>query len=142
MTTFNQRWTPPPKLRDLPPPDQPPAPALTRGSYASATLVAAPKAPAPVRDSAYRRLVASLPCFECCIVGFSQCAHPNTGKAKGKKQSDDLCFPLCCDRPGVKGCHSKFDQYELVPRGAMFEYETRALAWTLAALKQREEQTT
>ena len=37
-----------------------------------------------------------------------------------------MTFPLCCDRPGVRGCHSKFDQ------GAMFDKAARQLiepAW-------------
>lgn len=94
------------------------------------SVVAVPKEPAPVRDEAYRRWVATLPCYECRIHGYSQCAHPNSGKAKGKKLSDAECFPMCCDRPGVVGCHVKFDRYELVPRAEMPAYEQRAAAWT------------
>jgi hypothetical protein len=99
-------------------------------SYSGTTGAAVPKAPAPVRDESHRRWVASLPCYECRIHGYSQCAHPNSGKAKGKKLSDEGCFPMCCDRPGVKGCHSRFDQYEIVSRADMPEYERRALEWT------------
>jgi len=105
-------------------------PHTPRGTYSGGTTAPQPKAPAPVRDEAYRRWVASLPCFECRIAGYSNAAHPNSGKAKGVKLSDAACFPLCVDRPGVKGCHPKFDQYELVPRAAMPEYESRALGWT------------
>jgi hypothetical protein len=102
------------------------------GVYARSPNMGNPisKAPAPVRDESYRRWVASLPCYECRIHGYSQCAHPNSGKAKGKKLSDDGCFPLCCDRPGIVGCHPKFDRYELVSRADMPEYERRALEWT------------
>ena len=100
------------------------------GVYSGTTAGPAPKAPEPVRDEDYRRWVASLPCYECRIHGYSQCAHPNSGKAKGKKQSDAGCFPMCCDRPGVKGCHSRFDQYEIVSRAEMPQYERAALAWT------------
>ncbi|RYF59453.1 MAG: hypothetical protein EOO27_09190 [Comamonadaceae bacterium] len=80
----------------------------------------------PVRSEAYRRLVAALPCMNCRIVGYSQAAHPNTGKGQGTKTDDRLCFPLCTDRPGTRGCHSMFDQ------GAMFSREGRRLieqAW-------------
>ncbi len=74
---------------------------------------------APVRSEPYRRAVASLPCKVCGIEGHSQAAHPNTGKGAGIKTTDFDCFPLCADRPGVRGCHSQFDQ------GAMFDKETR-----------------
>ena len=66
----------------------------------------------PVRSEAYRRAVASLPCFGCGIQGHSQAAHlPPDGK--GLKQCDLLTFPLCCARVGVPGCHQDFDQYRL-----------------------------
>lgn len=73
----------------------------------------------PVRDEAYRRLVAALPCIRCGIQGYSQAAHPNTGKGAGTKADDRDCFPLCADRPGMRGCHSLFDQ------GAAFTKDER-----------------
>ena len=91
---------------------------------------AAAKGPEPVRDESYRRWVASLPCYECRIEGYSNAAHPNSGKAKGVKLTDEGCFPLCVDRPEVKGCHPKFDQYEIVSAEEMPEYERAALEWT------------
>lgn len=99
-------------------------------SFSGGTTGPAPKDPEPVRDEEYRRWVASLPCYECRIHGYSQAAHPNSGKAKGKKLSDAECFPMCCDRPGVKGCHSRFDQYEIVSREEMPQYERAAALWT------------
>ena len=72
-----------------------------------------------VESESYRRLVAKLPCINCCVVGYSQAAHPNTGKGAGMKTDDRDCFPLCADRPGVRGCHSRFDQ------GALFTKEER-----------------
>ncbi|MDD0837891.1 hypothetical protein PSQ40_04835 [Curvibacter sp. HBC61] len=74
----------------------------------------APKDPAPVRSEPYRRLVAKLPCKFCGIDGYSQAAHPNTGKGAGTKTDDRLCFPLCADRPGQRGCHSYLDQGALL----------------------------
>lgn len=72
---------------------------------------------APVRNEAYRRLVASLPCIACGIHGYSQAAHlPPDGK--GIKQGDDLIFPLCCVRVGVPGCHQDFDHYRMFPKAA------------------------
>ena len=76
----------------------------------------------PLRSEPYRRLVASLPCICCGIGGSSQAAHPNSAKGMGTKADDRLCFPLCADRPGVRGCHSKFDQ------GAMLTKEERKAA--------------
>jgi hypothetical protein len=129
--TFARTWTPPAKLRDREPP------AVVQrveraGVYSLADTRAQPvlKDAEPVRDEDYRRWVASLPCYECRIQDFSQCAHPNSGKAKGRKNSDDGCFPMCCDRPGIVGCHSRFDRYELVSRADMPEYERRAAQWT------------
>lgn len=72
----------------------------------------------PVRSEPYRRLVALLPCKLCGIDGFSQAAHPNTGKSMGAKTDDRLCFALCCDRVGVQGCHAQFDQGALLSKDA------------------------
>ena len=71
-----------------------------------------------VVSEAYRRLVAGLPCKVCGIQGYSQAAHPNTNKGAGIKTDDRLCFALCCDRPGVQGCHPKFDQHALYSKAA------------------------
>ena len=84
---------------------------------------AVPKAK-PWRSEAYRRAVASLPCICCGIAGYSQAAHANTGKGAGTKTHDYMTFPLCCDRPGTRGCHSKFDQ------GGMFDKAARQLMET------------
>lgn len=65
------------------------------------------------RNEQHRRNVAALPCAVCRIEGFSQAAHVNAsvaGKGLGMKAPDVLTFPLCCDRPGVRGCHSLHDQ--------------------------------
>ena len=70
----------------------------------SSTTAAAPipKA-APVRSEAYRRAVASLPCINCKVPGYSQCAHSNSGKGAGIKASDLDSFPLCTVHPGADG---------------------------------------
>jgi hypothetical protein len=60
----------------------------------------------------YKR-VAELPCAECGIVGYSQCAHSNRyedGKGLGIKAHYLATFPLCATRPGEIGCHAKHDQ--------------------------------
>ena len=74
---------------------------------------------APVRSEALRRAVASLPCINCGVLGYSQCAHANTGKGASIKACDLQSFPLCTVHPGpdgtlVQGCHERFDQ------GALF----------------------
>lgn len=109
-------------------------PARSAPSRATRTAVMADcsAAAAPVekldtmRSEAYRRLVAAMPCKHCGVWGHSQAAHPNTGKGAGLKTDDRECFALCADRPGVPGCHPKFDQ------GALFSKLTRRLieaAW-------------
>lgn len=106
-------------------PPRAPVPAYTLARPSRTAEVTAPAAPIvkqqPVRSERYRRLVAAMPCIHCGIDGHSQAAHPNTGKGAGMKTDDRLCFPLCADRPSVRGCHSLFDQ------GAMFTREERRL---------------
>ena len=100
------------------------------------TVVATPKAPAPVRSRPHRMAVASLPCFHCRREGCSQAAHPNSGKAKGRKASDLDCFPMCSVAGG--DCHARFDQYRIVAKGAeMQAYEREAKAWTVRELLRR-----
>lgn len=104
-----------------------PSMSLHRGTYAGQTTGQAVEKDNSVQHEGYRRLVALLPCKACGIGFLSQCAHPNTGKAAGKKLIDDrLCFPLCADSPGRRGCHPRFDQ------GALYDKRTRRLlepAW-------------
>lgn len=94
-----------------------------------------PKGPKPLRSRAYREAVASLECYHCRLHGHSQAAHPNTGKTKGVKACDSLCFPMCC----VSGNdhHAQFDQYRLVPREDMAAFEEAAHRWTVATLLAR-----
>jgi len=68
---------------------------------------------APAHEEAHCRAVAALPCANCGIQGYSQCAHSNRkqdGKGMGKKAHYLATFPLCCTRPGVVGCHVEHDQ--------------------------------
>lgn len=89
-----------------------------------ATTAAAPipKA-APVRSEALRRAVASLPCVICGMPGYSQAAHGSEGKGMGIKACDLTLFPACCDRPGVRGCHSLLDQGALFTKAVRRELE-------------------
>lgn len=79
-----------------------------RGSYGPAELKAAPKRE-PIRDEAYRRWVASLPCIQCGAEGRSQAAHPNFGKGMSQKTDDTDCFPLCAPTVNWMGCHMAHD---------------------------------
>jgi hypothetical protein len=63
-----------------------------------------------LRSETHRKNVAALACAKCGIEKFSQAAHPNFDKGGAMKTCDSLTFPLCCDRPGVRGCHSMHDQ--------------------------------
>jgi hypothetical protein len=87
------------------------------------------------RHEKYLRAVAALPCVHCGLEGSSQAAHANTGKAMGKKLVSDFdTFPLCADRPGVRGCHSRFDQGALFTKYERREIEQRWISWTRQAL--------
>lgn len=90
----------------------------------SGPVTAIPKESA-IRSEAYRRAVAELPCCLCGVHGHSQAAHPNTGKGYGIKTDDRLCFPLCADRPGVEGCHTRFDQHALFDRDTRRDLEKK-----------------
>ena len=79
---------------------------------------------APVRSEAYRRIVSSLPCCICGVPGYSQAAHGSDGKGMGIKACDlKTLFPACCDRPGVRGCHSRLDQGALFSKAARHALE-------------------
>lgn len=111
---------------------RPRAPAVAVAGPARAT-VAVPKM-RPGRDEAHRRAVAALPCVVCGIHGYSQAAHPNTGKGAGIKADDRECFPLCADRPLIRGCHSAFDQGAMFPKAERRSAETRWIEQTRRAL--------
>ena len=108
-------------------------PTVTPGAFrVPVPLASAPAArvekSAPVRSEAYRRAVASLPCINCGVPGYSQCAHSNSGKGAGIKASDLDSFPLCTVHPGadgklVQGCHENFDQGALFTKAARRELE-------------------
>lgn len=106
-------------------------PSPVRGGVSipcSTVLRANPKQNA-IESEPYRRLVAVLPCAYCGIAELSQAAHPPpTGK--GIKEDDRECFPMCCTRPGIPGCHVLFDQMKLMPRSAMRDFAARAGADT------------
>ena len=93
------------------------------GPVASAPAARVEKS-APVRSEALRRAVASLPCVICGMPGYSQAAHGSEGKGMGIKACDLLTlFPACCDRPGVRGCHSQLDQGALFTKAVRRELE-------------------
>ena len=88
-----------------------------------------------LRSEAYRRAVAGLPCVICGIDGHSQAAHINTGKGMALKECDSQLFPACCDRPGVRGCHSKIDQGALFSKAVRRELEPAWVADTRRKLE-------
>ena len=95
-----------------PAPPAPVRPLVRRPSYACNDVTLTIQKDNPLEHEGYRRLVASLPCIRCGIVGWSQCAHgPILGKSI--KCDDRFSMPLCADRPLVVGCHTLYDQYRL-----------------------------
>ena len=90
-----------------------------------------------MRSEKYRRAVADLPCVQCGIEGYTQAAHSNqitNGKGMGLKADDRAIFPLCADRPGVRGCHSLYDQGALYSKAERPAVEARWISWTRAAV--------
>ena len=103
-------------------------PSVTPGAFRAPEPVASAPAArveksAPVRNEAYRRLVAAMPCVICGMVGYGQAAHGSAGKGMGIKASDLELFCLCADRPGVRGCHSLLDQGALFTKAVRRELE-------------------
>ena len=103
-------------------------PTVTPGAFRASELVSSEPAAkveksAPVRSEALRRAVASLPCVICGMPGYSQAAHGSEGKGMGIKACDLTLFPACCDRPGVRGCHSLLDQGALFTKAVRRERE-------------------
>lgn len=92
-----------------------------------------PKA-SPVRDEAYRRRVAALPCAHCGKHGPSQCAHGDEGKGMGIKACDLTCWPACADSPGRRGCHSLIGASGMFSREQRRTLETQYAAATRKAL--------
>ena len=77
----------------------------------------------PVRNEAYRRAVASLPCVICGIAGQSQAAHGSGAgtaacKGMGLKSCDLTCFPACALR-----CHPALDQGALFSKAVRHQLE-------------------
>lgn len=130
-----QRKTPMRQLRPMKPRRQKHGPGLAqRVAELSGTAFKHLRSqPSLLRSEQHRKNVAALPCAKCGIVKFSQAAHVNFGKGGGLKVCDSLTFPLCCDRPGVRGCHSLHDQGGIYTKAerARVEWEyadaTRAL---------------
>lgn len=126
------------RLRKPAPPRRPalrltPLACTVRYAVVAQEVQATPK-DAPARSESYRRWVATLGCARCGILSFSQAAHPNSGRGLGQKASDLDCFPLCCTRPAVLGCHAEHDQLigmtleERRAREVLYIARTRALA--------------
>lgn len=80
------------------------------------------------RSEPYRRYVASLPCYRCGLVGFSQAAHADEGKGMGLKTDDMTCYPLCSTSYGDPGCHEFVGR--AMDRDTRRTYEKAGAAWT------------
>ncbi len=90
-----------------------------------------------IRSEQLRRAVASLPCQCCGVWNYSQAAHSNLmehGKGRGLKASDAALMALCCDRPGIVGCHTKLDTYIDITRAQAVELTHKWIASTYIAL--------
>ncbi len=100
-----------------------------------------------LRSEAYRRYVASFPCFACGIHGFSQAAHANSGKGMSIKTCDSRTFPLCAPHFGLIGCHQMHDlcldvslaerQANEVRYVARMQAQAVADGWDMATLRRQ-----
>lgn len=88
-----------------------PRPVPVRVACNESALVAPIPKAEPLRSEAYLRFVASFPCFDCGVSGWSQAAHENLDKGLSLKVDDRRTFPLCAARYGLTGCHFQFDNY-------------------------------
>jgi len=89
-------------------------------------------------DEKHFRNVAALPCAQCGIHNYSQCAHSNRstdGKGGGLKADFRATFPLCCTRPGEIGCHVRHDQYIGITREEASARTDRYLSETETTLR-------
>jgi hypothetical protein len=86
----------------------------------------------------HRRLIASMPCANCGVEGYSQAAHTNEGKGGGIKTSDATCIPLCCTRPDIPGCHHEYDRGTMWSRDEKRELARGWLIKTLTTLVEDE----
>jgi hypothetical protein len=102
----------------------------------TARLIGLPKV-LTFRSEHLRRAVVQLPCMKCGIEGHTQAAHMNLGKGGGIKASDAALAALCCDRPGVRGCHALLDQGGKLPKLERRAFEVEMVAKTYIALVER-----
>jgi hypothetical protein len=89
-----------------------------------------------LRDVAYLRWVASLPCAHCGVESRSQAAHSDDngtgGKGIGIKSSDDTCYPACGPVVGDPGCHWRIGTSGMFDKAVRRELEQSYAAQTLA----------
>jgi hypothetical protein len=102
----------------------------------TARLIGIPKK-LTFRSEGLKRLVVMLPCMKCGIEGYTQAAHMNLGKGGAIKASDAALAALCCDRVGVRGCHSLLDQGGKLPKAERRAFELEMVAKTYIALVER-----
>lgn len=89
------------------------------------------------RSERLRRAVTMLPCMNCGVERYTQAAHANYGMAGALKASDAALAALCCDRPGVRGCHAMLDQGGVLTKAERRAFEMEMVAKTYIALLER-----
>ena len=109
------------------PPMSAPRPVRAVAPTVFSDRVATQAKDAPVRSESHRRAVAALPCFNCGVEGYSQAAHADEGKGLGLKSCDLTCYPLCCTRPGIPGCHYQIGTAGLFTRDQRRDFEKSAV---------------
>ena len=102
----------------------------------TARLIGIPKL-LTFRSEDLRRLVVQLPCMNCGVERYTQAAHMNFGKGGAIKASDAALAALCCDRLGIRGCHSLLDQGGIFTKEERRAFEMEMVAKTYIALVER-----
>ncbi|HKR45463.1 MAG TPA: hypothetical protein VJU59_38310 [Paraburkholderia sp.] len=75
--------------------------------------------------------------MNCGVEKYTQAAHMNLGKGQGIKASDAALAALCCDRPGMRGCHALLDQGGIFTKAERRAFELEMVAKTYIALMER-----
>lgn len=108
--TFGQRWTPPPRARDMEPPPLPVLRPVAPGTYKGSTSGIAVAKENAIQHEGYMSIVRGLACRRC---GYqppegeprNQFAHSDAGKGKGIKTDCRRGASLCGPHGGINGCH-------------------------------------
>jgi hypothetical protein len=88
----------------------------------------------PLVCEAYRKVVRSLPCIRCGILGFTQFCHSDEGKGMGLKTDDRRAWPGCGPHGDTMGCHHYVGTSGSMPRAEKRVFEETSSSITRATV--------